>query len=131
MRNIGYFLGVLAILALTVGMVACDKKEDITNNNDMNSTMALEINKTRAALEKINTKIDAMVKSRAENMKIQKQLDEVREKTKNLSAQVHDLTEENARLKGLLERFKDNYVELEKKLKAFQAAGTDLKSCIP
>ena len=62
---------------------------------------------------------------------IQKQLDEVQERAKTLAAQVNDLTAENNRLQGLLEKLEASYAELEKKLKDFQAAGKDLKSGLP
>ena len=48
-----------------------------------------------------------------------------------LAAQVKELTEENTRIQGLLEKLNASYEELEKELEDFQSAGKNLKSGVP
>jgi len=110
--------------AIAVGLAGCDVSKD-------DDKLVIELNKTKAALEEANAKIAAMEKPALGDLGIQKQLNEAQEKAKTLAAQVNDLTEENNRLQGLLEKLKASYAELEKKLKDFQNAGKDLKSSLP
>jgi len=123
---------------IAVGLTGCDARKDVNEN------AALELTKTKAALEKAQAKIAELEKSYAKtqpkspeekpellDLEMQKQRFAAQEKTDMLVAQVKELTEENTRLQGLLEKLKASYAELEKKLKDFQSAEKDLKSGLP
>lgn len=125
MRNFNRFIRIFIMVAMAVGMAGCDVSKDGDDK------LALELNETKTALEEANAKIAAMEKPGSGDPGIQKQLDEAQEKEKTLAAQVSNLTEENNRLQGLLEKLQASYAELEKKLKDFQGAGEDLKSGLP
>ena len=138
MRNLKHFQILLMTAFIAVSLTGCDVKKDVDEN------AALELTKTKAALAEANAKIAELEKSYSKtqpkspvekpelsDLEMQRERSASQENTAMLAAQVKDLTEENTRLQGLLEKLKASYAELEKKLKDFQSTGTNLKSGLP
>ena len=138
MRNLKHFQRLLMTAVIAVGLTGCNVGKDVDEN------AALELTKTKAELAEANAKIAELEKSYTKiqpkspeekpellDLEMQKQRSASQENTDMLAAQVKELTEENTRLQGLLEKLKASYAELEKKLKDVQSAGKDLKSGLP
>lgn len=125
MRNFNHFIRIFIMAVMAVGMAGCDVSKD------ENEKAAMDLKQTKTALEEPEAGIATMEKSGPGDVEIQEQLAAAQEKAETLAAQVNDLTEENNRLQGLLEKLQASYAELEKKLTDFQATGKDLKSGLP
>ena len=138
MRNFKHFQRLLMTTVIAVGLTGCDVKKDVDEN------AALELTETKAALAEAKAKIAELEKSYTKtepkspvekpelsDLEMQRERSASQENADMLAAQVKDLTEENTRLQGLLEKLKASYAELEKKLQDFQSAGSNLKSGLP
>ena len=125
MKNFNHFIRIFIMAAMAVGIAGCDVSKD------ENEKAAMDLKQTKTAMEEPAVGIATMEKAGPGDVGIQKQLAAAQEKAETLTAQVKNLTEENNRLQGLLEKLQASYAELEKKLADFQAAGKDLKSGLP
>ena len=132
MRNFKLFLILMMTAVIAVGLTGCDARKDVNEN------AASELTKTNAALAEAKARIAELEKSYPNtqpkspvekqellDLEMQKQRFAAQEKTDFLAAQVKELTEENTRLQGVLEKLEASYAELEKKLKDVQSAGTN------